>query len=150
MNINIEGFFVKINLPNKKKCLLGCSYNPEKAQISNHLAELSKTFDLCLTKCDQLLYLGDFNAGVEDSSVNNFCSSFNLTSTINKPTCFKKPDKPSCINLILTNCPKSFQNSCDIEAGLSDFHKLMVRVNKDNLQKITTNNYYLSQLQIFQ
>ena len=150
MNINIEGFFVKINLPNKKKCLLGCSYNPEKALISNHLAELSRTFDLCLTKCDQLLYLGDFNAGVEDSSVNNFCSSFNLTSTINKPTYFKKPDKPSCINLILTNCPKSFQNSCDIEAGLSDFHKLMVRVNKDNLQKITTKNYYLSQLQIFQ
>ena len=150
MNDNIEGFFVKINLRNKKKCLPGSSYKPEKALISNHLAELSKTFDLYLTKCDQLLYLGGFNAGVEDSSVNNFCSSFNLTSMINKPTCFKKPDKPSCINLILTNCSKSFQNSCDIEAGLSDFHKLMVRVNEDNLQKIATKIYYLSQLQIFQ
>ena len=43
MNDNIEGFFVKINLRNKKKCLPNCSYNPEKALISNHLAELSKT-----------------------------------------------------------------------------------------------------------
>ena len=42
MNKNIEGFFVEINLRNKKKWLLSCSYNPTKMQISKHLAELSK------------------------------------------------------------------------------------------------------------
>ena len=68
-------------------------------QISNHLAELSKNTDLYLTKYDQLLFLGDFNAGVEDSSVKNFCSSYNLTSMINRPTYFKNPEKPSCIDL---------------------------------------------------
>ena len=76
-------------------------------QISNPLAELSKNTDLYLTKYDQLLFLGDFNAGVEDSSVKNFCSSYNLTSMINRPTCYKNPEKPSCIDLILTNCPRS-------------------------------------------
>ena len=25
----------------------------------------------------------------------------------NKPTCYKNPDKPTCIDLILTNCPGS-------------------------------------------
>ena len=89
---------------------------------------MSKNIDLYLTKYDQLLFLGDFNAGVEDSSVKNFCSSFNLTSMINKLTCFKNPDRPSCIDLILTNCPRSFQNGCAIETGLSDFHKLVVTV----------------------
>ena len=84
-------------------------------QISNHLAELSKNTDLYLTKYDQLLFLGDFNAGVEDSPVKNFCSSYNLTSMINRPTCFKNPEKPSCKYLIFTNCPRSFQNSCAIE-----------------------------------
>ena len=123
MNNDIEGFFVEINLRNKKKCLLSYSYNPKKVLISNHLAELSKNIDLYLTKYDQLLFLGDFNAGVEDLSVNNFCSSFNLTSMTNKPTRFKNLDKPSCIDFILTNCPKSFQTSCVIETGLSDFHK---------------------------
>ena len=108
MNNNIEGFFVEINLVNKKKWLLSCSYNPKKALISNHLAELSKTTDLYPTKSVQLLFLGDFNVEVEDSSVKNFCSSFNFTSTINKPTCFKNPEKPSCIDLILTNYPRSF------------------------------------------
>ena len=67
--------------------------------------------------------------------VKNFCSSFNLTSMINKPTCFKNPDKPSCIDLILTNCPRSFQNSCVIETGLSDFHKLVVTVMKTTYKK---------------
>ena len=43
MNKNVEGFFVEINLPNKKEWLLSCSYNPTKMQISNHVAELSKS-----------------------------------------------------------------------------------------------------------
>ena len=50
MNKNIEGFFVEINLRKKKKWQLSCSYNPTKMQISNHLAELSKSTDLYLTK----------------------------------------------------------------------------------------------------
>ena len=88
----IEGFSVEKNLRGNKRWLLSCSCNPKKVQISNHLAELSKSTDLYLTKYDQLLFLGDFNAGVEDSAIKNFCSSYNLTSMLNKPTCFKNPD----------------------------------------------------------
>ena len=72
MDKNIEGFFVEINSRNKKKWLLSCSYNPTTMQISNHLVELSKNTDLYLTKYDQLLFLGDFNAEVDDSSVKTF------------------------------------------------------------------------------
>ena len=111
----MEGFLVEVNLCKKKKRLLSCPYNPRKTQISNHLAELSKSTDLYLSKYDQLLFLGDFNAGVEDSSVKNFCSSYNLTSMINRPTCFKNPENPSCIDSILTKCLRSFQNSCAID-----------------------------------
>ena len=103
--------------------------------ISNHLAELCKNFDLYLTKYDQPFSLCDFDAGVEDSSVKNFCSGFNLTSMINKSTCFKNTDKSSGIDRILTNCPKSFWNSCVIETGLSDFHKLLVTVMKTTYKK---------------
>ena len=53
----------------------------------------------------------------------------------NKPTCFKNPDNPSCIDLILTNCSRSFQNSSVIETGLSDFHKLVVTVMKTTFKK---------------
>ena len=70
---------------------------------------------------------------MEDTSVKNYCISYNLTSMINKPTCYKNPDRPFCIDLILTNCPRSFQNSCVIETGLSDFHKKVVTVMKTSI-----------------
>ena len=35
----------------------------------------------------------------------------------------------------MTNCPRSFQNSCTIETGLSDFHKLVVTVMKTTYKK---------------
>ena len=53
----------------------------------------------------------------------------------NKPTCFKNPDNPSRIDLILTNRSISFQNSGVIETGLSDFHKLVVTVMKTTFKK---------------
>ena len=57
----IEGFFVEINLRNKKKWLLSCSYNLKKTFLSNHIAELSKSLDLFTTKYERLLFLGDFS-----------------------------------------------------------------------------------------
>ena len=107
----IQGFFVEINLRNKKKWLINCFYNPKKSSLSNHIAALSKRLDLFTTKYERLLFLGDFIAGMEDSSIKIFYIHYNLTSMINKPSCYKNPDKPTCMDLILTNCPGSFQNS---------------------------------------
>ena len=129
-------FFVEINLRNKYKWLLSCSYSPKKTSLPNHIAELSKSLDLFTIKYERLLFLGDFNAGMEDSSIKIMCSNFNLTSMINQPTCYKNPDKPTCVDLILTNCPGSFQSSCVIERGLSDFHKIIVTVMKTSSRKI--------------
>ena len=132
----IEGFSVEINLRNKKKWLLSCSYNPKKTSLSNHITKLSKSLDLFTTKYERSLFLGDFNVGMEDSSTKTFCSNFNLNSMINRPTCYKNPDKPTCIYLILTNCRGSFQNSCVIETGLSDSHKMIVMLMKTSYRKI--------------
>ena len=54
---------------------------------------------------------------------------------VKRPRCFKNPEKPSCIDLILTNYPRSFQNSCAIETRLLDFHKLIVTVMKTTYKK---------------
>ena len=109
----------------------------ENANIKSSCRNEQNT-DLYLTKSDQILFLGDFNAGVEDSSVKICCSCYKFTSTINRPTYFKNPEKASCIDLILTNCPRSFQNHFAIETGLWDFHKLAV---KTNYKKTTKSNY---------
>ena len=57
-----------------------------------------------------------------------FCDTFNLTILIKEPTCYKNPDNPSCIDLILISKP-SFQTSCVAETGLFDFH-WMIRSQK--------------------
>ena len=48
----------------------------------------------------------------------------------------KNPENPTCIDLILTNHPLSFQNSCVLETGLSDFHKMTVTIMKASFQRL--------------
>ena len=45
---------------------------------------------------------------------------------ITEPTCYRNPEKPTCIDLILTNSPRQFQAKLTLETGLSDFHKMTV------------------------
>ena len=64
-----------------------------------------------------------------------FCCLFSFASLIKDHTCFKSVENPSCVDLILTNMQKSFQNSMVIETGLSDFHKLTLTVLKTSFRK---------------
>ena len=86
----IQGFFVEINLRENKKWLISYSYNrKKKIYLSN------QRLKLFTNKYERLLFLGDFNAGIEDSSTNTFCSNYNLTSVVNKPACYKNPYEPT-------------------------------------------------------
>ena len=73
--------------------------------------------------------LGDFNAEVE------FCNLYGMKSLIRIPTCYKNLAIPACIELMLTNSNRSFQNSCAMETGLSDFHKMIVTFSKIYFQE---------------
>ena len=72
----------------------------------------------------------DFNSEMTESAMENFCGTYHLHNFIKDPTCFKNPDKPLCIDLLLTNFSKSFLISQTLEIGLSDFHKLTLTVLK--------------------
>ena len=85
------------------------------------------------------ILIGDFNVSIDDPHMKSFCEfcePHRLKSRIKDPACFKNPENPSCIDLILTNSPYSFQNSCVIENGLSDFHRIIVSVMKTTFQKL--------------
>ena len=117
--------------------LINCSYNPHKSEIKKHLTALSHSLDLHSSKYDKILILGGFNAGIEEANVQSFCESYNLKSLIKQPTCYKNPDKPTCIDLILTNVPRMFQSTCVIEIGLSDFHLMTVTVMRKTFKKLS-------------
>ena len=108
-NSPTEAFFIEIDL-RKKKWLFSCSYNPNRENIENHLETLSKNLALYSSSYENLIIIGDFNVCVEEISMSWFCDTFGLKSLIKDATCYKNPENPSSIDLILTNNPHSFQN----------------------------------------
>ena len=78
---NLELFFVEVNI-RKKKWLLGCSYNPHKNNISNHLHHLNKGLDVYLKSYDNILIMGDLNSEVSENCLNGFCN-VNSLKTLN-------------------------------------------------------------------
>lgn len=71
----------------------------------------------------------------------DFCSRFDLASLIKEPTFYKNLGKPCCIDFILTNKPRSFQNSCGTETGLSYFHIMIITATKMAFQKLKNASY---------
>ena len=130
-----ESFYVELNF-RKKKCLLNCSYNPNNNNIELHLNCLSRSIDSLSSKYENIILLGDFNSCMDDSPMIGFCETYKLPKLAKHPTCFKNPENPSCIDLLLTNKRQSSQTITVIETGLSDFHKMIVTVMKIHFPKM--------------
>ena len=124
-NEAFEGFFAEIKL-RKIKWLLCCSYNPDKNKILSYLNVISKALDDMRKNYDNFILLGDFNNEPEEKSMSNFLNTYHLKNIVKQKTCFKNPERPSCIDLILSNSSRSFQDSFTVKTGLSDFHKLLL------------------------
>ena len=133
-NCDIETLLVEINRRNRKRLLNG-SYSTNKSQISHHLECFNSLLDEHSKIYENFVFIGDFNVNTSDSSMKEFCSLSGLKNLINEPTCYKNSEKPTCIDLILTNQPTLFQRSAVLETGLSDFHLLTVTEFKMSFQK---------------
>ena len=65
----IEGFYVEIDL-RKQKWLIFWSCNPNKHNISKHIEALS--IDLFSSNYENVLLMGDFNAGLDNAVLKDF------------------------------------------------------------------------------
>ena len=68
--------------------------------------------------------------------MSNFMQLYDLKNLVKENTCFKSIENPSCVDLFLTNCCKSFQNTFATSNGISDFHKMTVTVLKTTFKKV--------------
>ena len=123
-NSTIECFFVELNL-RQTKWLLCCTYNRNCSFISDHFSTIGNNIDLLLANYENFFLMGDLYAEGHNGFLKEFCDLYNLKSLIKVPTCFKNPNFPTSIDVTLTTSYRSFHNSCAIETGLSDFHKIM-------------------------
>ena len=86
-------------------------------------------------KYDKFVLIGDFNAEDSEFVLQDFLQKHDASNIVKDATCFKSLKNPSCIDLLLTNKPRSFQNTKVLSTGLSDFHKLVVSVLKKCYKK---------------
>ena len=59
----------------------------------------------------------DFNAEPNEPAISDFCEICNIKNFIKEKTCFKNLENLTCIDLILTNRPRRFQDSTVIQRG---------------------------------
>ena len=113
---DIECLGVEVNL-RTVKWFCFCFYRPLKSYISNHLENLSKVLKRNLSQYERFLCIGNFNSEMTKFAMKTFCNIYHLKNLVNVPTCYKNPLNPTYIDLFLTNCSHSFQDTQVIEMG---------------------------------
>ena len=141
---DIECGIIEISLK-KQKWLLFSIYRPPSQSEEYFFDEIGKGLDFYSSKYESICLIGDFNCEPKENIISGFMDCYNLSNLVKSPTCFKS-DSPRCIDLILTNRKRSFQNTVTMHTGLSDFHAMIVTVLKSGYRKkgpkiITYRNY---------
>ena len=134
---NVEGIFIEINLRKTKLLFLGV-YKSDNKEYGIGDIEFFEQIGLALdvySGYDKFVLAGDFNMEEENDVLKNFLYERNAKNLVKEKTCFKSITNPSCIDLIITDSPKSFQGTTTVATGLSDFHKMAVTVLKTTFPK---------------
>ena len=118
---DIQVIPVETNLKTQKWLVIAIYTSP--SQCKNYfITELTKILDICRGSYENTVILGDFNMQPTNQILETFLEDNSFVNLIKSNTCFKS--KPgSCIDLILTNRPKS--HSGVMETGISDHHSLI-------------------------
>ena len=93
----------------KQKWLVVAIYAPPSQCKSCFITELRKVLGKCRSNFENIVALGDFNMEPTNQEMNTFMCDNDFINIIKSNTCFKI-STGTCIDLILTNKPKSFQN----------------------------------------
>lgn len=131
---DIEGIFIELKFKNDKWLLFG-TYHPPSQNPTYYFSEIGKALDSYLATYDNYVLIGDFNREVNDTHMQDFMINYGLNSIVKDKTCFKNPNNPKCIDLFLTNKPRSFQHTTTFDTGISDFHKMVISSFKCTFEK---------------
>ena len=125
---------LEINFRKSRWLLLG-TYHPSSENDSFYFNNIGCALDIYMQNDDKFILLGDFNAEEGEVTLGDFMDLYDLKHLVKEKTCFKSVENPSCIDLFLTNCSRSFQKTNAISTGISDCHKMIVTVLKTTFIK---------------
>ena len=131
---DIEAIFLEINF-RKLKWLLCGTYHPPSQNDEYYFNSIGRALNVYGSKYDRILLAGDFNAEDHEVTISNFLELYNLQNLVKEKTCFKSLNNPTCIDLFLTNCNRSFMHTNVVSTGVSDCHKMILTVLKTTFKK---------------
>ena len=99
--MDIGLILLEFTVKNQRWLCVGIYRSPSKNE-KYFIDHLSKTLGQLSRQYDKTVLIGDFNLTINNKSLENFLTTFDLECSIKKPTCFQ-PSNPTCIDLILTN-----------------------------------------------
>ena len=111
-------------------------YRPPRQQAEYFLKHVNYALDPYRQTFDKFLLTGDFNIEEADPVMSEFLFNNDSINLVQQKTCSKSTNNPSCIDLFVTNSPKSFQNTITFSSGLSDFHKMILTILKSTFPKV--------------
>ena len=111
-------------------------YRPPRQQAEYFLKHVNYALDTYRQTFDKFLLTGDFNIEEADPVMSEFLFNNVSINLVQQKTCSKSTNNPSCIDLFVTNSPKSFQNTITFSSGLSDFHKMILTILKSTFPKV--------------
>ena len=116
----IDFMIVELSMKNRKWNVIFI-YRPPRVNETIFCDFMSNMFEDFST--DNLnVVLGDLNFDMlKPNKLIDTCELFGLKNLIKSPTCFKG-NNPSLVDVILTNKPRCFSDSFNVDLGVSDFH----------------------------
>ena len=69
---------------------------------------------------DNLILLVDFNVEPEEVNMLDFLNIYNLKNLVKQKTCYKNPENPSYIDLVLTNSHRSSRKIQTLRVNIYD------------------------------
>ena len=109
-------------------------YHPPAQSDQYFFDNLDKALDV-YSAYEKILITGDFNVEEGKKCLDTFLYQPELKYFNKEANCYKNPDKSSCIDLILTNSPRSFFNTETYFTALSDCHELVLSAFKTTFSK---------------
>ena len=140
MDENVETILIEVNL-RKTKLLLIAAYNSNNPKYrtpdTEFFQQIAHALDV-YSNYDKFILAGDLNMNAFDcvEALEDFMDEFHAKNLVKEPTCYASPSNPSCLDLYITNCYKSFQGTTTVTTGLSDCHKMVITVMKTTFPKI--------------
>ena len=137
---DIEIIIIELNINKIKWLVCGCYHSPSQSD-EYFFYHLGKVLDNFSTKYDRFVLLDDFDVKESETILSEFLNAFNAKNIVKNKICFKRIENPSCVDLIITDKPGSFQHTNVFETGISDHNKLVTTVIKQNLQRLRSSMF---------